>query len=78
MSSEQRAVDLAISAFVTQYGGTSADVTVDSVFKQQIPNPPTAPGQVSINPVRYRFFVQLRGNSVEARYRVEGGHVYRG
>jgi len=78
MSSEKRAVDLAINAFVNQYGGDASAVSVISVSKQQIPNPPTAPGQVSINPVRYRFFVQLRGNSAEARYRVEGGHVYRG
>lgn len=77
MSSEDRAVDLAIRAFVSEHGGSASEVSALSVSKQQIPNPPTGPGQVSINPVRYRFFIHLRSNSAEGRYRVEGGHVYR-
>jgi hypothetical protein len=78
VSSEKRAVDLAINVFMSQHGGDASAVSVVSVSKERIPNPPLEPGQVSIDPVRYRFFVHLRGNSAEARYRVEGGNVYRG
>lgn len=78
MSSEERAVELAIRVFVSEHGGSASEVSILSVSKQQIPNPPTGPGQVSINPVRYRFFIHLRSNLAEERYRVEGRNVYRG
>ncbi len=78
MASEDQAVELAKQAFSAAYGGAASAIETVSVSKQLIPNPPHEPGQVSIDPVRYRFFIHLRSSQAEERYRVESGHVYRG
>lgn len=77
MTEQDRAVDAARRAFSVAHGVDPATVEVVEVERQQIPNPPNKPGEVSINPVRYRYFVQLRSDMVSERLRVEGKHVYR-
>lgn len=76
MPDDSKAVDLAKRAFAAVERVDIGSIVVESVQHQQIPNPPLPPGQMSVNPVRYRFFVQLRAGERARRFRVEAGRVY--
>lgn len=77
MAEQGRAVALAVGAFCRHHGCAPDAVDVVEIAKQRIPNPPLEPGQMSTNPVLYRFFITLRSGGVSERLRVEGKHVYR-
>ena len=77
MPDDAKAAALARQAFVAAHGGDADAVGIVSVRHELIPNPPLGPGQISIDPVRYRYFVELRSAGADERYRVEGNHVYR-
>jgi len=77
MPDDAKAVALARQAFVAAHGGDADAVQVVSLQHELIPNPPLGPGQMSVDPVRYRYFVELRSAMADERYRVEGNNVYR-
>lgn len=77
MADQDRAVERAVTAFCTTYRCAAADVVVADVRREQIPNPPLGPGQMSVHPVRYRYFVTLRSGAASERLLVEGKDVYR-
>jgi hypothetical protein len=77
VTDQDKAADAARRAFATEHGLDPATVEVVQVDRERIPNSPVPPGQMSIDPVRYRYFVELRSGDVSERLRVEAGHVYR-
>jgi len=77
MADDARAVERAREAFQAAHGGDPATVRLISVAHERIPNPPLQPGQVSIDPVLYRYFIELRSPVAAERYCVEGNHVTR-
>lgn len=75
--SEQKHVELAVADFARRAGVAASDVTVIGVSKERIPNPPLGPGQVSTNPVVYRYFIELEAGGESASYVGERGRIRR-
>jgi hypothetical protein len=75
--SERKYVELAVADLARSAGVATSDVSVTGVTKQRIPNEPHQPGQVSIDPVLYRYFIELEAAGETARYVGEHGKIRR-
>lgn len=76
MSDQDKAVDRAVRAFAALHRVDAGSVAVTAVRKERIPNPPVPPGQMSVDPVFYRFLIHLKAGGVEGDARVEHGEVH--
>jgi hypothetical protein len=77
MPDTNRAADMARQFFAAEHGVNASAVEVLGVAYERIPNPPHTPGEMSIDPVLYRYFVDLRSGTAAERLRVEAGRIYR-
>ena len=75
--SEKKHVELAVEDFARRSGVPNSAVSVVGVQKERIPNPPSEPGQLGINPVVYRYYIQLEAADRSASYVGERGRIRR-